>query len=200
MILDRGFWWPDQDIHCRAVVLDEVDKLREVSALCVGKQVAVQAGGNVGVFPRWLAQVFGAVYTFEPDQENFECLCKNVPERNVFKFPAALAAQHRGVDLARQADNVGAHQVDGLGPIPTLRIDDLCLSACDLIYLDIEGCEWLALLGGAETINAYRPVIAFEDKGLSVKYGAAKGHIELDLAKIGYRVHSRPGNDVVMVP
>lgn len=159
----------------------------------------MQAGGNVGVFPRDLARLFTTVYTFEPDQENFECLCRNVPERNVFKFPAALGHQNGSTDLERQPDNVGAHQINGSGPIPIMRVDALALNACDLIYLDVEGYEWRALLGAMETIRTYRPVIAFEDKSLSAKYGTPKGHIETVLGGMGYRLHSRPGNDVVMV-
>lgn len=200
-ILDKGFWWPENDVHCRMVVLNEVEKLVDVTKLCSEKRAAVQAGGNVGVFPRELAKTFERVYTFEPDQDNFRCLNMNVAALNVFKFPAALACEHRCVDLSRESDNIGAHYVNGSGPIPTLTIDDLALDACDLIYLDIEGAEWLALIGATQTIRKHRPVIVFEDKGLSERFGSEKGHIEREMTRLyGYSVHSRPERDVVMVP
>jgi hypothetical protein len=81
-----------------------------------------------------------------------------------------------------------------------LTIDSLSLPNCDLIYLDIEGYEMLALFGAANTISNYFPVIAVEDKGLSETFGYKKGDIEYYLIhEWDYKVVERPGRDVILV-
>lgn len=133
-----------------------------------GRTAAVQAGGNLGLFPKRLAQVFGAVYTFEPHPDNFVKLMFNAPEANIVKFQAALGDERRLVrtSMTRRDGKENVHEgiahVAGPGIVPTLRIDDLALPVCDLIYLDTEGDELFGLRGAVETIQRCRPVIAVE--------------------------------------
>lgn len=198
--LERGFLWPAEDVQAAAVVFEFSADLAIAYEHCRGFDVAVQAGGNCGIWPKAMGEKFGTVYTFEPDPVNFRCLCANAPAENVVKFNAALGSTHEMVGLETRSDNAGAHQIDGSGVIPTMLIDDLSLTQCDLIYLDIEGYEHRAIHGARETIARCRPVIAFEDKGLSQRYGTKRGDLELMLEAIGYRVVARPHRDVVMVP
>jgi FkbM family methyltransferase len=199
--LERGLLWPATDIGAAAAVFTTLGDLDVAYRYCRGFDVAVQAGGNCGVWPAAMGEKFRVVYTFEPDPINFRCLCANAPAVNVFKFCAALGMLHHAVDLDLRPDNVGAHQVDGEGDIPTFRIDDLGLRACDLICLDIEGYELRALHGARSTIRQFRPVIMVEDKGMSERYGVAKGEAEKWICEqFGYRVAERPHRDVVMVP
>lgn len=178
-----------------------VGTLEAVYQHCVGFEVAVQAGGCIGIYPAAMARRFAAVYTFEPDPMNFRCLCANVPQEHVYKFNAALGDAHGLVGLDRRPGNVGAHQVDGAGSIPTMLIDDLALPVCDLIYLDIEGYEYRALRGAHQTIDRCRPVIVIEDKGCSDRYGIAKGETPDWLADVfSYRVVENINRDVVLVP
>ncbi len=200
--IERGLLWPESDVGAAAAVFEMAGDLDAVYPYCRGFKVAVQAGGNCGVWPAAMGQAFDTVYSFEPDPTNFRCLCANAPAENIFKFNAALGNAHRGVDLVRYPHNVGAHYVepDKRGPIPMLCIDDLALQACDLIYLDIEGYELKALYGGIQTIRAHWPVVVIEDKGLSEKYGTAKGMVEVRLADFGYQVKARLNRDIVFVP
>src|SRR5713226_10173153 len=82
----NGFVWPKDDSECLAVAFDSIKELERAYPHCRGFDVAVQAGGNAGAWPKAMAGKFAAVYTFEPDALNFYCLCRNVPEFNVFKF------------------------------------------------------------------------------------------------------------------
>lgn len=193
----EGFEWPERDVHCRQVVFGRAKDMEPALKHCRETDIAVQAGGNAGVWPAWLAERFTAVYTFEPDHENFRCLAQNVPG-NVICLQAALGFRRTCVDLYRDHTNCGAYFVNGEGNIPTLRIDDLDLPGCDLIVLDIEGMEADALEGAMTTICRYRPVLMFEDKGLSEKYGVQKGAIEDRMAGLGYNVMSRPHRDVIL--
>lgn len=194
-----GLFWPTGDQHCFRVASMELNNLDRVIARCLDRGIAVQAGGNVGVFAKHLAAVFAAVYTFEPDAENFHCLVRNVVEPNVVKIQSALGFNRKLVDLERASNNVGAHAVKDGGIIPVLRIDDLALPSCGLIYLDVEGYELEALHGAFWTIKQYAPVIAFEDKGLGKPYGSEQGDCAKYLAQFNYRVIDQVGNDVVCI-
>lgn len=196
-----GFLWPATDTKAAPVLFSLASDINHVLPHCRGFDVAVQAGGNCGIWPHDLARKFRVVYTFEPDPVNFRCLCANVPNENVYKFNAALGAEHRQVGLALRPDNIGAHCVDGPGDIPTLRIDDLGLHSCDLIYLDVEGYEIHALVGAQETIARTRPTVVVEDKGLTEKYGIAEGEAVAFLAnRFGYKVKTKLHRDIVLVP
>lgn len=183
-----GEWlWPNADTQCSTQVWERLPDLDQALALCRRFDVAVQAGGNCGVWPKRMAERFGAVYTFEPDPLNFRCLAHNVPNGNVFKFNAAVGNHRGGVDLYR-TDNCGAHRVTRGGSIPVLRIDDLGLGACDFLQLDVEGYEYQALLGAQETLARHHPVVMYEVKGKARYYGDNGKVIPEMLAGLGYKL------------
>jgi FkbM family methyltransferase len=199
---DYGQWlWPIQDTQCCAAVFGEIPKLQHVVESIKTRNIVVQAGGNCGAFARVLAPLFRAVYTFEPDRTNFSCLISNVPEENVWKFPAALGETNVCISMGNgpteDETNCGAFQVDGPGLVPTLTIDQLALPACDLIYLDIEGAELPALKGAQATISMFHPVIVTEEKGLGRKFGSQEEDIRVFLKKFGYKVETSIANDVI---
>lgn len=199
--IERGLLWPAGDVDAAPALFETIRDLEIVYPYCKGFDIAVQAGGNCGLWPRAMAAKFKTIFTFEPDPTNFRCLCANASQENVIKFNAALGDEHEMIGLHRRERNIGAHFVQGAGPIPTLLIDDLALPACDLIYLDVEGRESHALRGAIQTICRARPVIVIEDKGMSKKYGIAQGHAERWLIDVhNYRVAARPHRDIILVP
>lgn len=200
--IENGLLWPAEDPKAPRLSRVTVGDIDEAVSHCRGRRVVVQAGGNCGVWPRRMSEIFETVYTFEPDARNFVALSVNTADcHNVVRIQAALGDEHGLIDLERRTVNCGAHYINGPGPIPVLRIDDLPLPACDMIYLDIEGYEFKALHGAERTIATYRPVIAVEDKGLSDRYGTVQGDIEAWLAQsFGYRVAARVRKDVILVP
>jgi FkbM family methyltransferase len=199
--LKRGLLWPSEDEETRATFYLQVGDIEAVCNHCREFGVAVQAGGNCGVWPEALGEKFKFVYTFEPDPVNFRCLCANAPAENVFKFNAALGCERGCIDLGRNPKRVGAHYVDGRGPIPTLRVDDLALDACDLIYLDVEGYEKFVLVGAGDTIERFRPTIAIEDRPSSERFGVPGGAAaSWILDNFNYRIAERLRRDVVLVP
>lgn len=199
----NGFLWPEEDQDCAGAVWKSLPDLHLALAECRGSEIAVQAGGNVGVWPKRLGEVFEAVYTFEPEPKNFYCLAHNCPDAHVMKFQAALGYTRNfvGMAYAEGTRNMGACYVNGGGKIPILRIDDLGLPGCDLIQLDLEGYELEALLGAEETIRRYRPVIMIEEKHQfwPGRYPWGSGDAEEYLATFGYKVKARPGRDLILV-
>jgi FkbM family methyltransferase len=158
-----------------------------VLPLVAKKRVCVQAGGNVGVYPLALDLEFDFVFTFEPDADNWDCLCRNVKSPGVIKRNAALGAELGWCGVHRiDADNCGSHKTLPGSAIPMQTIDSLNLGQCDLIWLDIEGAEADAIKGALATIEKFSPIIVLEEKGLGPK---------ADLP--GYSRVMRIGNDTV---
>lgn len=173
----------------------------------VDLKVAVQAGGNLGLFPKRMAETFETVHTFEPDAHLFECLKHNAPERNIKKHRAALGCSRDPVEMVcRRRDRSGRDVHEGLthvfgkGKIPQVLIDDLNLEACGLIYLDIEGYELNALKGGYETIKKFRPVIAVEINRNINYYGTTPDQLRSWIEGLGYRRVLSMNSDEVFVP
>lgn len=198
---ERGLIWPAADRECARAAFSTLEDCDAAIGLCRGRALAVQAGGNAGAWALHLSQFFARVVTFEPDPVNFAALVANCAGREILCMPAALG-QFAGswCDLDRIGENSGAHQVKPGRSYPVISLDAMQLDCCDLIYLDVEGYESNAIYGARETIARFRPVIAFEDKGLSERYGVSQGATETIVESAGYRVVARRRRDVIMVP
>lgn len=167
----------------------------------------VQAGGNLGIFAKYLASCFDAVYTFEPSPELFPMLCANAPEQNIVRFQAALGCTRDYVSTLRARryrHHMPAHEgvthVTGEGIIPTMQIDDLHLPYCDLIYLDIEGYELKALRGAQRTILTKRPAVVTEINDCIELSGDSAPALKAFMHSMGYRLAFVQHADHVFMP
>jgi len=152
----------------------DLHKLDFVLNLFTERRVAVQAGGNLGLFPKRLSSEFNAVYTFEPEPDNFRKLCANAPERNIIKFQTGLGAFMHYVSMGRftrERNHEGVAHVSGAGDIPLIPLDMLELKRCDLVYLDLEGYEVEALRGARMTLWRCLPVVVAEFNTTAARYG-----------------------------
>jgi FkbM family methyltransferase len=192
----EGLFWPD----------DVADKwqhsLRHMASLdwtlkhCGGRRTAVQAGGNIGIWPRRMAEAgFRRVLTFEPDVFSRKCLERNVSAR-VEVYPYALGAAAGECDIHHRS--LGSHRVvEGSGvnmvPLDSFRLEDV-----DLLQLDIEGYEWHALAGAVDTLTRCRPMVHIELRGFTEKYGHSDEEVRELLRRHGYKeLKALPGNDFV---
>lgn len=199
-ILINGDTWPAQDIHCRPAAIREVGDLAQAIKDCRQRRVAIQAGGNCGIFPRELSKYFQWVYTFEPDADNFHCLVRNAPQKNIIKIQAALGDTHKTIAMNTTPLNIGAHHMEEApGAIPVLCIDDLNLCACDFMQLDLEGYELFALFGAEETIKRCKPVLMIEHKRHAERYGERPEAVLEYLTKLGYKTIRRLHSDLLLI-
>lgn len=126
-------------------------------------RVCIQAGGHHGTYPKYLAEMFGSVYTFEADPNNYNELVKNCTEPNIISYNKALSSHKKKFGLLRvEEGNTGQVFVVPGNDIQATTIDSLKLGACGLIQLDIERHELFAIMGAIETIETFRPVIILE--------------------------------------
>lgn len=195
---ENGFWVPADEVDRAVRRRFKADgQINTAVGFCKQKRVAIQAGGNWGYWPLFLSKIFGTVYTFEPASVPFCALAMNtVGAPNIIRLQAALGMNAGTVGIKQYPGASGHTHVEGEGAVPQMRIDDLDLDCCDLIYLDIEGFERLAIAGAQRTIMRHNPVIAFEDKGHSKRYDS--GSVQGYLSGLGYREVAKSGYDVVM--
>lgn len=191
-----GIWFPD-DVGTRwEHALMHVHSIEWSVQHCSSRRTAVQAGGNIGLWPRRLAKDFQRVITFEPDALSRACLRMNVPAHVEVRTEAL--GDVAGTIGFRHKD-LGSHRVDPQGPAVTvIALDELTLIDLDLLQLDIEGYEWHALMGAAQTIERCRPLIQVELRDIAVRYGRSNDEIRRLLASWGYvQVSEQQGSDYV---
>jgi FkbM family methyltransferase len=181
------FFWPKSDFNAFHWPLqDWINDKKWFMHYTQNKNVVVQAGGCCGMYPRFYANYFKTVYTFEPNKLNYHCLLRNTNDvDNVHSRNCALGKEERmiGLDAPTQPGeehNRGMFTVnETMGDIQMITLDSLQLTECDLIHFDLEGYETNALIGAAKTIEAFSPVIIVErDSGAeflrSIRYRQVK--------------------------
>jgi FkbM family methyltransferase len=165
-----GLWFPD---NCNAdagfeYMIRRVTDIDVALPHCWKKAVAVQAGGNVGLWPRRLAKHFELVHTFEPVPYIRACLVENVRHLPQVIVHDALLSDEPKKRVPFKFRKGGTSRVvetlDDSGGIfaESTTIDSLKLSTCDALFLDVEGHELEVLAGAEETIEKYNPLITVE--------------------------------------
>lgn len=189
--------WPFEDQKLQSI-FQFVEEIDEWIDLCKTFNVAIQAGGSVGVWPLRLSKLFKEVYTFEADPIVIECLidnCLRGEARECIRIYHAALSNEAGKRVTVKRDEGHKHNFGAGFIVPgddcsTMRIDDLDLAECNLICLDIEGAELDALKGAEETIEQYKPLIVLEDKPMPQlsQFRRSVGDPGKWLARFGYRM------------
>lgn len=152
-------------------------------------RMALDIGANVGIFSKHFGSRFEKVMAFEPCTGNFEALIANVPS-NVECRKQAVGDEMGWADVhftPRQCGGAHVCSMDDDDRVVTnpnieidpehvervelITIDSLRLEHCDLIKLDVQGCEEIVLRGAMKTIKRCRPVIMIEEKAMGGKGG-----------------------------
>jgi FkbM family methyltransferase len=138
--------------------------------------LALDIGANIGAFTVPMARAVGPegrVLAFEPQRALHQMLCANLSLNALWNVRAVDmgVAQQRSVAVApfidfSEVNNFGgaALRSDGPGePVQLAAIDDLELTVCHLLKVDVEGMERAALAGAAGTIARCRPILYVEN-------------------------------------
>ena len=167
-----------------------------------GQDAVVQAGGNLGQWPIYLATRFKSVWTFEPSPINFQCLCLNTRGfDNIIRVPFGLGRTTRSVQLQEDAANCeGTYLTPDSGSIPVVSLDNVYPDnqPLDLLLLDLEGMEFDAIMGAIKTIERTRPVILIEYR--QFERGTFNlAHLENYLNNLGYSPVAQASKDLIYV-
>ncbi len=157
----------------------------------------IDVGANIGSHTIFFAKAVtpsGCVLSFEPQRLVYQTLCANVALnslRNVHTFHAA-AGSERKVITVRSADPTSSCNFGGVslldspqGDIVTmLPLDELPITRCDLIKIDVEGMELEVLKGAQALISSQHPSLYLENNSKE-RSGALIDH----LLKLGFNLY-----------
>lgn len=165
-----------------------------------GRDLVIQAGARVGLWPRTLAQHFARVIAFEPESRNEECARANTANLpNVEIRRAALGKEADRMMVEYSTVHSGSHQIVTSGGDEWCEvgtIDGLCESP-HAIFLDIEGFELYALEGALKTLERCKPLLVIEQNDARLRYGVDKAQIVELLKPFGYAAVDRYAKDIV---
>lgn len=167
--------------------------------------VVVDGGANQGMYSAAFCKLVGdsgVVFSFEPNELPFVCLCINAPKAK--RYMMALGEKDGFCDISQCKNYGGCHLKSG-EKVAIRPLDFLGLSRCDFIKLDLEGYEINALKGASRTIKKHKPVIVLEvcDSHLQ-RFGYTKEYLYNYLNEINYKVEEEfgaaPQLDIVCLP
>lgn len=133
--------------------------------------VILDIGANIGNHSVYYALACKAkrIYQFEPQQDIFKILKKNI-ELNYLQdickpYNIGLGSKNgNGRILSYDRDNSGGTSItmDDGGDMKVKRLDEICTEKVDFIKIDVEGFEYNVLLGAGALLKNYSPVIYME--------------------------------------
>jgi FkbM family methyltransferase len=140
--------------------------------------VVVEVGANIGAHTLFFARQVGPsgrVLAFEPQRIVFQTLCANMAlnsVQNTYCLQLAVGSQ-AGAIVVPQLDYAQENNYGGLSlgqwqqgdRIALVTLDSIVagLPRCNLVKIDVEGMEREVLLGAAETIARFKPVLYVEN-------------------------------------
>jgi FkbM family methyltransferase len=138
--------------------------------------IVLDIGANIGAHTLFFARTVGekgGVLAFEPQRLVFQTLCANMAInsiKNVHCLPLALGEAPGKLHVPElNPDNDQNFGALGLGSfemgqeVEVRRLDDMELTRCRLMKIDVEGMEISVLKGAVETINRLRPAMYVEN-------------------------------------
>lgn len=135
---------------------------------------AVDVGGNIGYVALLMAEAVGSrgrVFAVEPDPRNAEVLRRNAARTRgapIEVIEAAAWSEPGELQLQLHDSNTGDHRIGIAGAeretvtVKAVRLDDALPPEVDLMLLDTQASEHVALRGARRLLDRSRPVLFVE--------------------------------------
>lgn len=157
----------------------------------------LHAGGHLGFLSLALAQRFQQVYVYEAAADNYAWLAQNVAEEPRIHATYGALGDGQPVALIRHKYSA-THHARGPGNVPCYRIDAICPPGLDVLLLDLEGGEMVALHHAQETLHRWRPLLIVEEwPRWHRRYNRQAGDVARYVARWGYQQIAAAGMDLV---
>jgi FkbM family methyltransferase len=136
--------------------------------------VAVDVGANIGYFALLMAEEVGPsgrVIAVEPEPRNAEVLRQNAERTRgaeIEVIEAAAWSEPTTLELGLHPSNTGDHRIGSDSSaretvqVPAVRLDDVLPAQVDLLLLDTQASEHVALRGARRLLERSRPAVFVE--------------------------------------
>ncbi len=204
----QGVYLPEGEVHFRETLETIARKrtnacypvLQAALPLAYRRRRTIDVGAHVGLWARWVVNLFHRLDAFEPVKEYADLLRKNVPFDRCVIHNVALGEKPGFVGMKLFPGNTGqAHIVDG-ADVEMLPLDSFGFNDVDLLKIDVQGYETSVLKGATETLKRCRPVVVIESCGLGVQdFGEPEDEMALSyLESLGAKRVEHIGHDWIM--
>ncbi|MBO7449108.1 MAG: FkbM family methyltransferase [Clostridiales bacterium] len=95
---------------------------------------------------------YKTIYAFEPNSKNYTKLVKNTSDLNIKCYNAAAYDESGKIGFTENEGRMARISDEGIA-IDMLAVDDIVEEDADIIKLDVEGAEYMALRGAASHIR-----------------------------------------------
>jgi|TARA_R100000093_G_scaffold446_3_gene1273 FkbM family methyltransferase len=180
----------------------QLEELKVFDKFVQSGDTVIDVGANIGTHTLWFANKVGAsgfVMAFEPQRLIFQTLCANMAINSVQN----VDCRQLGVGYAKRLvkvpvldplkkNNFGGLSIDGHAEgedVAICRVDDIGLTRCDFMKIDVEGMEPEVLQGAMNTIVECRPILYLElDRDENVEF------LQIFLEELKYKaeMHAPP--------
>jgi FkbM family methyltransferase len=210
----RLYVYPPEDESTRVIYFTgyfEPNEFKILNKLLEPGMVFLDVGANMGLYTIFASKKIGKsglVVSIEPSSREFKRLQRNVEVnrlQNVRLIQAAVLHSDGEADLLvapndhsghntlgnfayqgiilKQKEHVMVKTVDGI-------TTNLSLSRLDVIKMDIEGSEFLALKGAERTLKKFKPILMLELFNETLKHqGCNSDMIFTFLTSLGYLIY-----------
>lgn len=203
LLLSRGKW-EEAETHL-------------FSSLVKEGMTVVDIGANIGYYTLLAARLVGPqgkVYAFEPSQENFALLSRNVEAngyKNVVLVPKAVCERSGTARLRLDRESSGNHSLSGIrgegasAEVETVSLDDFFSSVherIDVIKIDAEGAEVAILQGMLATLARNPDLVLFTEffpRAIQA-FGYQPEEYVRHLASFGFRIYPIDHGEKNVVP
>lgn len=152
----------------------EIEMLEDIKKRIGENKVIIDVGANIGNHTIYFAKICRAkkVYSFEPQENIFNILVKNINlnniDANVKAYNMGVGREHTyaRIDVVDK-NNYGSSRIikNDKGEIEIDKLDNIMLNEVervDMIKIDVEGMEMDVLEGAKGILEKFRPIIYIE--------------------------------------
>lgn len=177
--------------------------LKDIKDKNLKGKIIIDIGANIGNHTIYFSKICKAkkVYSFEPQENIFEILSKNIQLNNlknkIDAFNIGLAAKKsKGEILLEDKSNSGMAKINlnESGKINLTTLDDVILSKeekISLIKIDVEGMELNVLKGAQEILRRDHPLL-YVEAGNKVQFNKINSYLKDFGYKVTHRFNATP--------
>jgi FkbM family methyltransferase len=173
-------------------------------SFCENMRHGIDIGANYGLMSYNMSPYFEQVSSFEIVPELNKCFKQNMQKfdiRNVNIYNCGLGDKEK--EVAIDFDPLSTFRThvdkDTKGSIKIKTLDSYNFGNVDFIKMDVEGYEPLVVKGGIKTIEKFKPVILYEQKGHAERFGYRKNIVMELLRDLKYRKLANVGSKNALI-